>query len=559
MKLNLRWQLLLATLAFSLIFSLLSFQVQTAGLCTTRVPASGGTFTEGIVGAPLYLNPLLSDGRPVDQELVSLLFDGLIEYNEQGEPSPALAQSWNISQDGRSLQFRLRPDATWHDGQPVTANDVAFTYSLMQDPAFPGSPSLHTLWQSVAINIIDPQTIEFTLSQPYAPFLEATTRGILPAHLLQGTTAANLITASFNRGPIGTGPFMVDGSQNWQRTGLLRLLPNPAYWRQGTKISAIAFRFYPDTSSLVEALATGEIQAANRVSAEIIPAIAALPQVRLFSATDSRTTTLLFNLSQTATPAITDLTIRQALAYGLNQETLIDDVLNGQGLPLRGPYLPQSWAYNPDLFGFYSYQPITATRLLESAGWTLPSEGTIRRQNETPLTLRLLTLAEPTLESLAQHISQQWQTLGIGTQIITTPDITTLRQTLTNGDFDIALVHITPSQDPDLYDFWSQEAIIRGQNYAGWNNRRASEALETARQIWPAAERRPYYQTFLRLYQRDLPALTLYQHVYTYALGPDVNEAEIGQINHPRDRYETLANWFMLYRDTTIACPLPQE
>ncbi len=144
MKTDIRWQLLLAVSGFGLVFALLTFQVQTAGLCSVRVPASGGVFAEGIVGAPQYLNPLLADNNPVDRELTSLIFDGLTRY-EKGELVPALAQEWQISEDGLSVLFTLRDDLTWHDGEPVTTADVAFTYGLMQDDAFRANPALRRL------------------------------------------------------------------------------------------------------------------------------------------------------------------------------------------------------------------------------------------------------------------------------------------------------------------------------------------------------------------------------------------------------------------------------
>ena len=105
-----------------------------------------------------------------------------------------------------------------------------------------------------------------------------------------------------------------------------------------------------------------------------------------------------------------------------------------------------------------------------------------------------------------------------------------------------------------FYDFWSQEAIINGSNVAGWNNRKASEALEIGRQTWPTIERRPSYDTFQRQYNQSLPALTIYQHVYTYALSPEVYQAEIGLITEARDRYQTLALWFLQYREVAVDC-----
>ena len=129
------------------------------------------------------------------------------------------------------------------------------------------------------------------------------------------------------------------------------------------------------------------------------------------------------------------------------------------------------------------------------------------------------------------------------------------RSALANGDFDLALVNVTPSDDPDLYDFWSQEAIVKGQNFAGWNRRIASEALEDGRRIWPAAERKPYYDAFLRYYNEDLPELTLFQHIYTYAVDDSIEGIEIGRIDDTRDRYTSLANWVTAYQDLVVLCP----
>ena len=187
---NIRWQLLLAVVCLGLVFSLLSYQAQSEGLCTTRVPAPGGTMTEGVVGAPRYLNPLLSDDNPVDRELTSLLFDGLLQYDETGQLAPALAEEWVVSEDGLTVRFTLREDVRWHDGEPFTAEDVVFTYGLLQMTPFPAPlPEVRALWQPVTITAPAPNQVSFTPPEPYSPFLDATTRGILPAHILSGVSA----------------------------------------------------------------------------------------------------------------------------------------------------------------------------------------------------------------------------------------------------------------------------------------------------------------------------------------------------------------------------------
>lgn len=554
MKPDIRWQALLALVGLSLVLMLLSYQVQSAALCTETVPAAGGTFVEGIVGRPTTLNPLLSDPYPVDRELTDLLFDGLVRYNEAGQVVPALAESWVYSEDGLTLTFTLRDDVVWHDGQPFTAEDVVFTYRLMQDDAFPGVVGLKRLWQAVAITLVDERTVQFTLSQPYAPFLEATTRGILPAHLLDEVDPAQLATVSFNRAPVGTGPFMVQPGQDWTSSGRLRLTPSPAHWREGTQLSDIEVRFFSSPDALLSAYAAGEVDGVNGLSPTAVPELLSEDGTRLFTSVSPRYTALVFNLSDDGAPAVRTREVRQALAYGLDRPQLIDNVLDGQGIEFEGPYLPGTWMARPDLMTRYSFQPETAAGLLDASGW-VSGEGSIRSQDGVLLALRLLALDQPEQRAVAEEIARQWAMLGIDTQLVLAPDLVALQEALTSHAFDAALLEILPPADPDLYDFWSQEAMVRGQNYASWNNRRASEALEMARQVLGRAERAPYYEAFLRQFDSDLPALTLYQHVNIYALSHDVQQAEIGRVWEPRDRYVTFPAWFLNYRDVTVSCP----
>ncbi len=554
MKPSIRWQILFAFLGFVLVVSLLSIQVQSAGLCTVRVPASGGVFSEGIVGAPQYLNPLLSDPNPVDRELSSLIFDGLTRY-EEGSFVPALAQSWEVSEDGRFITFTLRDDISWQDGEPVTTEDVAATYALLQDPTFPGNVGLQRFWETVKIRPISDSVIEFELVEPYAPFLESVSRGIMPAHLLEGITAAELTTMDFNREPIGTGPFIVAAGQDWDSSRALALTPSPDYWLQGTQISNIEYKFFADETAVLQAYADGEIQAINHISPSMLPQAIQNSDIRLFTNTAPRYTSLLFNLTDSGATAVRMTDVRKAMAYALDQQQLVDSVLNGQAVLHNGPYLPSSWAYSPHLLTDYSYAPVTASETLTNSGWLVDAGQTTRMREGEPLSVRLLAWDTPTNRTLADAIADQWEAVGAGVELTLMADWTEFQQALAARAFDVALVDVFPPGDPDLYDFWSQEAIIRGQNYAGWNRRRASEALEDGRKLWPEVERKPFYDTFQRLYNDDLPELSLYQHVNSYGISETVYEVEIGRIDEPRDRYLTLENWYMLFRDVTVACP----
>lgn len=568
MKPNIRWQLLLAAGCLGLVLAFLTFEgkqivisadegvsqtADIAGSCTTQVPAAGWNLVEGVIGRPQYINPLLAEANPVDQMLTDLIFDGLTRYDENGQLVPALAQSWSFSEDGRTVSFSLRPDVTWHDGEPFTAEDVAYSYGLLQEENFPADESIKMLWESVAISVTSELSITFQLPQPYAPFLDATTQGIVPAHLLQGTSPDAIIDSDFNRMPIGTGPFRLARGNDWQQSGVLQLRSNADYWQQNFYLNMLEYRFFPDAEALSAAFEAGEIQAISTIPAEDLPQMLQTPGLGIYSTGGSYYTQLLYNQSG-GNPALQDVRVRKALSFSLDKDALIDQAIDGQGLPLDGPYLPNSWAYDEGLLTRYNYQPNTAVSLFAEAGWVVPEGATSRQKDGDPLSLTLLIGDDANHRALADVIAVQWGNVGIETEIEVV-DAISLTAVLAERTFDVALIDIDPPGDPDLYDFWSQEAIVRGQNYGGWNNRRASEALEAARQLTTQDERTPYYEAFLRFYDADLPALTLYQPVISYGLSEEIEGVNIGRFTSPRERYKTLGSWFISYDEMPVPCP----
>ena len=214
------WQAVLALLGIALIFFVV-FQLATTvapappEVVTVEVRAAGGAYVEGVLGFSDTINPIYSarmvPSNPVDQDLSTLVFDGLTVLDETGRLAPALASEWDVSDDGMQYEFRLREDVLWHDGAPFTAADVAFTVQAMQDPDYQGDPSLGELWRNVTVEQLDPHAVRFTLAEPFPSFLQYTIIGMLPAHLLGNVAAADLLYHDFStRNPVGTGMFMVD-------------------------------------------------------------------------------------------------------------------------------------------------------------------------------------------------------------------------------------------------------------------------------------------------------------------------------------------------------------
>ena len=524
--------------------------------CTTSVPITGGTLVEGIVGAPVSINPLSDSNNPVDRQLVDLIFDGLVRFDGRGIPQPALAESWVISDDALTFTFTLDGNAQWHDQQPVRAQDVAYTYGLLQsaESTHPDSP----LWQTVTISVIDDRTIEFKISEPYTAFMVALSRGILPSHLLNGIGLTALATHQYSSRPIGTGPFIV--VNNYWEEGTLRLLPNQRYFGQQVGLDWLEIRFFATESARADAYALGEIDSLIDVGQEAIPQALALEGARLFSSTQLRYSQLMLNTDSST--ILSNKSVREALSIATDRQRLVDEAVFGQGVPFNGPFAPTSWAASS---GFAVQPPsiISATLLIEEAGWRLPADSDvwIQLQDDITETLSVQLLTDDSAEHarIAQSIINQWQDIQVFVEW-TPLAWDAYKDTLNERNFDAALVRIEPLADPDLYDFWSQEAIISGQNFAGWNNRRASEALEAGRQLVSLEERAPFYAAFNREFAAQTPAISLFQYAQTYLLADhiisvtDERPVFLPTVVHPRDRFTTLPEWRINTTDVEVAC-----
>ena len=461
MKPDIRWQLLLAVVCLGLVISVLGVEYQSTGLCSEVVSSGGGRLSEGIVGLPEYINPLLSDQNQIDQRLVDLIFDGLTRYDESGLLIPSIAESWSVSDDGLVYTFQLNETARWHDGRPVTADDVIFTYSLLKQDDFPASEKMKSIWQTVSIEVLDEYEIQFEIVEPYGPFLEATTTGLLPFHILGDLRPEEVAAHSYNFAPIGTGPFLINPGRDWRKSGMLNMSPNPHYWREGVSLDGLDIRFYSDSVDLASAYSSGEIQAVSSIQADDMTSIGALPGIRIFTSRAPRLTQLIFNLRDDGDRAVKNSEIRRAFAHGIDRVRLINEALNGMGLPLEGPFLPSNWAYNQGSMTEYGFDAALASTLLSAAGWDWDPGSEFRSSSDQELEIRLLFADEDLYRALARNIADQWANIGVKTTLLAVrPEDLSIR--LREGAFDGALVEIEPTGDPDLYDFWSQEAIVRG-------------------------------------------------------------------------------------------------
>jgi peptide/nickel transport system substrate-binding protein len=544
---HIRWQILLILLGVVLVGILLTYLA--LNYTTVLRPGYGGTYVEGIAGFPHYLNPLLSGYNDVDRDVCALLFNGLTRMNADGEVEPDLAHWDPPSPDGLTYVFHLRRNARWHDGAPVTADDVIFTIGLLQDPKFPGPPELGAnVWRAVQVERVNVYTVRFTLPEPYAPFLDYTTFGILPSHLLMGTRAANLPTAPFNLKPVGSGPFQLEELEIEEGTITSMILkPAPNYAGPQPHLDRIQLRFYPTHQTVINAYEEGEVEGIASIPASELSRAQALPSLNLLSAQTAEYGVVILNQARDDLPFFKEVAVRQALMYAVNQQKIIDQVLEGQALVTYSPLIPGTWAYKGTLLR-YDEDASQATALLAEAGWTLPRAGvTTRRKDNQPLEFTLLTSSEPERVGVAHMLAEQWEAIGVGVTVETASP-SEVREALEKRDFDAILIHLAIPGDPDPYPFWHQEQIETGQNYAGFNHRRISEIIEQARVTTNPERRLQLYHEFQEVFAEQVPSLPLYVPVYTYGVGERIRDVQVGPLVYPADRYRTIADWWIVPR-----------
>ena len=506
---------------------------------TVVVPDYGGTYVEGIAGNPQAINPILAQQNPVDRDLVALIFNGLTRVGAQGTIMPDLAEDWDISADGTTYTFYLRQDVLWHDGAPFTANDVVYTINAMQNPNYPGSPALAELWRSVVVEQLDTYTVRFLLREPYAPFLDYTTIGILPVHILGSVPVEALGDSQFSAKPIGTGPFMVAEVSARH----IALQANPEYFRSRPYLDRIEFIYYPNDQAVFEARKRGEVAGIARVLPEHLQAVRDDPDLTLYSAPLSGYTLIFLNLDR---GVFQDPAVRRAMALALDRQQLVDDILGGQGIVIHSPILPDSWAYDENVRQ-YTHDPRKAVVALEEAGWFDDNGDGVRERGSQVLAFILATNDDPTRVRLIHAVSEQLAKVGIRAtpEVVGWDELTT--EMLPTRRFDAVLSEwqgLPP--DPDPYPFWhSSQAMEGGWNVASYISEQADLLLQDARTTNVRDQRIELYRRFQELFSEDMPSLLLYQPVYNYALDKNVQGVQVAPMIDGSQRFSTVSSWYI--------------
>jgi peptide/nickel transport system substrate-binding protein len=523
-------------------------------------------YREGMVGHPTSVSPLTARTQ-ADRDLVALVFSGLVRNGPDGTIVPDLAKRWSVDSTGAVWTFELRSDARWQDGEPVTAEDVAFTIRTLQDPSYAG-PAAGS-WQDVTVRTQGAVTVIFTLSTPLAGFLQAATQPIAPAHLLAGVPVDQLAADPFGQQPIGSGPFALvrldassaelrpaaavgpaedpAGSPSAQATDSL-VTPGPTVPPAGPipYLAGIEFRFFDEADALVAAYRRGDLDAAAGLPPTIIGELASATGSRILRYPGSTLTAVLLNLRPNV-HVFASSAVRTALLEAIDRPALVDSAFAMAASTASGLIPSSSVLFDPGAAGSVPYDRTAAQKALKAAGWTKVANAWRRPKFKKPFTFDLLSpdaASNPVAYAAAEAVTRDWKRIGLQVTHVALPPAEFVTERLAKGTFTVAVADVTIGLDPDLYPLLaSSQTLTGGSNVIGLQDPTLDKLLVAARKPGSAAARAKAYsalQTQLAKGQYVLPLAFADESIV-------VRDTVIGpvprQVADPSDRFWDVLTW----------------
>lgn len=511
---------------------------------TKVVPEHGGVYTEGVVGEPSYINPLLAQTQ-TDKDLSRLAYSGLYKYDDQGNFVPDLAASQPIvSASQRQFTIKLKPGLTWQDGQKITADDIIFTIQTIQNPAYQ-SPFLKN-WQNTIVKKIDDTTVEFDNPDISAPFVTNFTIGILPKHLWANIAPSDFTKNPLNLAPIGSGPFVAKEVSRDSSGGIKSYMFSSFKNYAGGRpyIDNLEIHFYPDQKSALLALHSKEIEGFGYTPFDQNEHFQPATNLSLNQISTYSYLAAFFNTNGSA-KALGDFAVRTALTQATNRQEIITQDYSGNANPAYGPFAPQQLGYNPAVEKINSYDVDAANQTLDQAKWVKDASTGMRSKNGVQLAFTITTNNFLLNSQTAQTLKEQWAKIGANVSIktLTTTDLATA---ISNRSYDALLFSENTGYDPDPFIFWqSSQSLNPGLNLSEYKNTSADKIMAAGRNTLDTNIRIQNYSKFQQTLLVDAPAVFLVRPIFTYAMRAEIKGLSINQLANPEDRFYDIVHWYV--------------
>ena len=501
---------------------------------TESKPANGGKYSEGLIGQPTFINPILSNTE-IDKNFVQVLFSPLKENVSQIEPDKNFA-IWRV---------RLLEKLMWTDEELITSEDIIFTIEAIKDPATQ-SP-LRSIWQGVSVKRLGELEVELTTSRPEISFKDQIeSLFLIPAHIFKNVPAENWRISDYNLQPIGNGPYKFKSLQR-KNDGFMtsyELEVNKFYNGERSYIDSINFSLFPDYVKAVEAFEAGSIQVLAGIEPETIEFINRPFNIYAYKLPSYYA----IFLNQSRSSILRDASTRKALEFATPRDLLVDEALGGKAEILNTPIqsISEGQIYNPD----------KSRELLESSGWTLQNntDGNalkifrtrFTKQGEENLEINLAVPKISFLTKTAEIIQKAWQDVGVRVNLVLIEPDQILETVVKNRDYEALVFGNILNKPNDLFPFWhSSERFYPGLNLSLYNNKRADQLMEEVRNTPSQPEAISKLTELVKIISNDIPAIFLYSPNYLVLAGKNIKGIEPGTIESPFKRLEQIKSWYM--------------
>ncbi|MCD4760324.1 ABC transporter substrate-binding protein [bacterium] len=512
------------------------------------VPKDGGSYTEGLIGAPRLVNPILAD-TDVDRDLIKLVFSGLMKFDQQGQLIPDLANGYTIDAEQTTYTFELKNNIRWHNGEPITANDVVFTINSIKNVEY-NSPFKNS-FNGITINQINDHTIQFKLEKPFAPFLSILTIGIIPEHLWYSIPAFGASRADLNIKPIGSGPYKFK-SLTRESNGNIKnytLETYNDYHLDAPHIEELHFKFYPDFLTGATALQNKNIDGLIYLPKEYKEDIKSNKKVNFYNLQFPQYTAVFFNPKNN--DLLSDKNIRRALAISVNKEKILTEVLNDDGQIIHAPILPGLIGYDPETKA-EDYSPNKAAEILDNLKWTKPEEGQFRTKTnnddeEEELSIKLTTINQSENVKAATIIQESWEAIGIQTELEIISKNKIKKDVIETRNYQALVFGEVINVNSGPYPFWhSSQNQHPGLNLSVLANKDIDSYLEDVRNAKTDQTKLEPLQKFQEKLLALNFAIFLYNPTYTYPVNNKIKGPEdLRFINLPADRFNNITAWYI--------------
>lgn len=518
----------------------------TAALLLFAGACGGGDKSEGEGGTVIVamrsdlsgINPVTSSSYYTNQIINYGLFTPLIQYDKDLQPEPYLAESWELQGD-TGITFKLRRDVKWHDGQPVTANDVKFTFDLAKTPESASLLGTAFLADVDSARVVDANTIAFRFKRPHAQAIEDFWWAPLPQHLLQNIAPAELSNAPYNRAPVGSGPFKFG---EWKANERLILVRNPDFPQAlgGPAAAArVVFRIIPEASTTLTELITGGIQVDIPVLPEQIEEIRKNQSLKLWS---FPSTTVYFVGWNNEREPFKDARVRQALSYAIDRQEIIGALLHGEGQPATSTIPPWHPMYPKDITPL-AFDLARAKQLLDQAGWKDANGDGVREKNGKPLEFTILSADDQLRKAVVEVLQNQLKQVGAKTDVKVT-EFQTMLSAHKERNYDVVFTNwvldnfqVAGSAGSLFHS--SQAAVPLSTNRTGTRLPELDRVIERGASATDPAAQRAAWKDFTTLLEREQPVTFLFWLNELAATRSDVSGVEMD----PRGELRTMARW----------------